>query len=255
MIFTDILSYYSLSPSNVAFLVFAAILIGISKTGIIGTGILVVPVLANIFGGRISTGVLLPMLIITDVYAVTYYRRFASWKHLMMLLPSAFIGIGIATLVGKDISDSMFRICIAAMIFIGLIIMVWEDFQPDDPNVPDNKLLAGFTGVMAGFATMIGNASGPIMSIYLLTMRIPKNVIIGTAAWYYLIINLSKLPLQLWVWKTINVHSLSLNLFLVPFILIGAFAGIRIARYIPERIYRYIITVVVAIAAVIMIFR
>ena len=104
-------------------------------------------------------------------------------------------------------------------------------------------------GVLGGFATMIGNVAGPIFAIYLLAMHLPKNNFIGTAAWFYLIINLSKFPLHIFIWKTIDWDTLKLDLILFPGIAAGAFLGVWMVKKIPDKAYRAFVFIVTALSA------
>jgi uncharacterized membrane protein YfcA len=88
---------------------------------------------------------------------------------------------------------------------------------------------------------MIGNAAGPVMALYLLSMRLPKNSYIGTGAWFFFIVNLSKVPLHIWSWKTITANSFTLDLLMIPAIAAGAFLGIWLVKLLPEKVFRIIV--------------
>lgn len=219
-------------------------LIGMSKTGISGAGLFVVPVFARIFGGKPSAGLVLPMLILADTFAVSYYNRHANWKYVLKLLPWAMVGIAIALLVGQMIDDDQFRKLIAAVVLLGIGLMIFQDFRKKkNLIIPDYTWFAALLGLGGGFATMIGNAAGPIMSLYLLSMRLPKNIYIGTGAWFFFIVNLSKVPLHILVWKTIHWNSLGFNLLMIIPIILGATGGFYLVKIIPEKAYRWIIII------------
>ncbi len=221
--------------------ILCGILIGMSKTGLSGAGLFVVPVFAGIFGGRPSAGLVLPMLIVADFFAVKYYNRHADWKYVFKLLPWAFAGIVFALLVGFMISDVQFRKLIAIIVIAGILLMLFQDIRLKNVKIPDHWWLAGILGLAGGFATMIGNAAGPLLSLYLLSMRLPKNIYIGTAAWFFFIVNLSKVPLHIIFWKTITWESLRFNLIMVIPIIAGAVGGFYLVKLIPERAYRIFI--------------
>ena len=223
--------------------VLCGILIGMSKTGLSGAGLFIVPVFANIFGGKPSAGLVLPMLIVADVFAVIYYHRHANWKYVLKLLPWAFGGILMAMFVGNAINDNQFRMLIAVIVITGIGLMVYQDLRKKKTNVPDYPWFAALLGTGGGFSTMIGNAAGPIMSLYLLSMRLPKNMYIGTGAWFFFIVNLSKVPLHIFVWKTITWQSLSFDLLMVIPIVAGAVGGFYLVKFIPEKAYRIFIIV------------
>ena len=90
-------------------------------------------------------------------------------------------------------------------------------------------------GIIGGFATMIGNVAGPIFAIYLLAMHLNKKSFIGTTAWFFFIINLSKFPLQVLVWKNIDLNTLAVDILVLPAIAAGAWFGIFIVKRIPEK--------------------
>jgi len=226
-----------------------AMLVGMSKVGVPGVSMLVVPTLAIIFGGKASTGILLPMLMMGDIFGVSYYHRHAEWKYLWKLLPWAFIGIGIALWVGEVVNDEWFKNIIAILVFLCIGLMLWKDRQKGNQLFPDTWWFAALMGILGGFATMIGNVAGPIFAIYLLAMHLPKNNFIGTGAWFFLIINFSKFPLHILVWKTIDWHTLSLNILMLPAIAVGAFLGVFLVKQISDKLYRAAVIVVTALSA------
>lgn len=231
--------------------ILAAIMIGMSKTGVNGLGTLVVPLMAFVFGGMPSSGLVLPMLIIADIFGVVYYHRSTHWKTVTGVLPSAFVGILIGLFVGKNISSVQFKQMIGLLVILSLLVMVWLEFRKkkSDEPVPHKPFIAILFGVMGGFSTMIGNAAGPIMSVYLLSRNLPKKEYIGTAAWFFFIINLTKLPLQIWGWHNISIKTITFNLMLVPVIAFGAYAGIKIVKVIPENIYRWFVLLATLLSA------
>jgi len=243
------LQSFQLNPEQWLFVILCALFVGMAKTGVAGIGMLIVPVLAEIFGGKASTGILLPMLVMADVFAVAYYNRHAEWKYVLRLLPSTTAGILIGLFVGNFVNDAQFQIIMGIIILVGLSIMIWREAKKS-VNIPHNWAIASSVGLLGGFSTMIGNAAGPIMSIYLLAMGLPKNKFIGTGAWFYLIMNLFKVPFHITVWKTIDWHTFTLDLAMLPFITIGAFIGIKIVKYIPEKPYRIFILASTALAAI-----
>ena len=237
--------------STLQWILFAVcgMLVGMSKVGVPGVSMLVVPTLALIFGGKASTGILLPMLMMADLFGVGYYHRHAEWKYLWKLLPWAFVGIGIALWVGEVVNDTWFKNIIAILVFLCIGLMLWRDRKKGQNLFPNTWWFSAMMGVLGGFATMIGNVAGPIFAIYLLAMHLPKNSFIGTGAWFFLIVNFSKFPLHIFVWKTISRNTLTLDLMLLPAIAIGAFAGIKLVQKISDKLYRTAVIIVTALSA------
>ncbi len=232
----------------------AVAIVGISKAGIKGISIVVVALLAIAFGGKASTGILLPMLIVGDIIAVIYYRRHVKWRYLLQLLPWMMLGVVLGTWVGKDISEVLFKRGMAAVILVSVAVMYWWD-RRESKTVPDYWWFGGIMGLTAGFTTMIGNLAGAFANIVFLAMRMPKNDFIGTASWLFLIINIFKMPFHIFVWKTITPETLALNLRLAPAVFIGFMVGIRIVKLINEQQYRQLILALTAIGAILIFFR
>jgi uncharacterized membrane protein YfcA len=231
----------------------AAMFIGMGKTGLSGAGNIAIPLMAYLFGGKSSTGIILPMLCIADLFAVWYYHRHADWKQIFKLLPYAFAGVLIAVFIGKIIDDDTFKTIIGIIILVSVLLMFWQDFRKEKFKVPEKQWYAGVFGLTGGFATMIGNAAGPIMAMYLQTMKLPKNTYIGTGAWFFLIVNYSKMPLQIFVWHNITWQTLIFNAILIPAIALGAYLGVILVKKLPEKAYRIFILVSTAISAALLI--
>ena len=237
------------SSADWVLIVFCAMLIGMSKTGVPGVSMIVVPTLALIFGGKQSTGVLLPILITADVFAVIYYHRHANWKHLLRALPWALAGLILALWIGYMVDDQQFKRMIAVIVFVSIVLMIWKDYGFQNKVIADHWWFAAILGIAGGFATMIGNVAGPIFAIYLLAMHLDKKSFIGTTAWFFFIVNLSKFPLQAFVWKNININTLAIDLMVIPAIALGAMFGILVVKRIPELIYKWLVVVITAISA------
>lgn len=254
MSYIEILQSYHLTALQWIAIGFAVFLLGLSKSGIKGIGIIIVVILAFVFGEKASTGILLPMLICADVFAVIYYNRHAQWGIIRKLIPFMIIGVLFGVWVGNDVSEVLFK-RLMAIIIIGSVFIMFYTERRKSNKVPTHILFSSGTGFLAGFTTMIGNLAGPISNIYFLAMRFPKNEFIGTAAWLFFIINVFKLPFHIFVWKTVTVESLVLNSVLIPTVIIGFFLGAYIVKFISNVNYRRFILVVTAIGGIIMLFR
>lgn len=245
----DFLNFYQLSAWEWCVLFFCGLCVGVSKTGINGLGTVAVPVLAIIFGAKASTGILLPMLCCADLFAVAYYRRSAEWRYVIRLLPWALTGFALALLTDYRIPDEGFKTLIGACILVGLGVMLWNEYRGKEAEIPSAWWFTALFGVMGGFSTMIGNAAGPVMSVFLLSMRLPKKSFVGTAAWFFMIINFLKLPLQYFVWNNISGETLQFNLVMLPSIAVGAWIGIVFVKKISEKNYRVAVYALTLISA------
>lgn len=240
---------FNQSVTNWALIILAAFIIGLSKAGLKGIDMLNVTIMAIVFGGKASTGVVLPLLCAADIMAVTYYHRHAQWPHFWKLMPWMVLGILVGVYIGKDLNEAVFRKIMSIIIILTVIIMVVLELRKSIV-IPSNKLFIAGTGLASGFTTMLGNLAGAFSNIYFLAMRLPKNDFIGTAAWVFLVINLFKLPFQVIFWKNISISSLKTDLFLLPALIVGFWAGLKIVSKIRDDNYRKVVIILTLIGAV-----
>ncbi|MCM8784921.1 MAG: sulfite exporter TauE/SafE family protein [Candidatus Omnitrophica bacterium] len=228
-----------------------AFLIGVSKTGIPGVGILAIPLTAMILPAKASTGIILPLLIIGDIFAVTYYRKRAIWKYILRLLPFASIGVIIGYFLMGKISDQQLSKFIG-IIIITILLLNWY-WNKKEIKIPESIYFAPLIGLFAGITTMMANAAGPFLIIYLLSMKLPKTEFVGTGAWYFFILNWFKVPFSVKL-GLINIYSLKLNFLLIPGITVGALFGIFFLKKIPQKIFNNLVQILAFISALKLIF-
>jgi uncharacterized membrane protein YfcA len=231
-----------------------AFLAGVSKTGLPGLGILHVPLMAMVLPPRQSTGALLGMLILADVFAAAYYRRRAEWKHVLHLLPPAFAGIVAGWQAMRFVTNEQLGPIIGVIVLVMLALNYWRTrIGSEDAPIPTQWWFAVMMGFVAGVATMMANAAGPVMVIYLLAMRLPKLAFVGTSAWFFFVINWTKVPfsasLDLITWQSIR-----LDLMMLPLIAAGALAGILFLRRIPQRAFNGVVQILAAVTALKLLF-
>ena len=243
-----------LDAESISIVLTVALLMGMAKTGVHGAGMLSVPLLAIAFGGKASSGLMLPMLLVADIFGVFYYHRHASFQYLKVLFPWAALGVIAGSWAGNYISDEAFRIIMAVTIVISLSIMVWLETGGRD-KIPDSIYFGVIAGFLGGFTSMLGNLAGTVMVVYFLSMRLPKNIFIGTTAWFFLVVNWFKVPFHVWIWHTITLDSWLTALYVTPAILLGAFIGVAMVKRMSDQMYRWFIVGMTFIAAVAMVFK
>ena len=246
--------FHAYSFTNWVLIALAAFIIGLSKAGLKGIDMLNVTLMAIVFGGKASTGIVLPLLCAADIMAVTYYHRHCRWKYFWKLVPWMMTGIVIGVFTGRDLNEYYFRKVMAIIIIITVIIIVAMELRKS-VTVPSNKLFAASMGLISGFTTMLGNLAGAFSNIYFLALRLPKNDFIGTAAWVFLAMNLFKLPFQVFYWKNITSYSLKTDLVLLPALIAGFWAGLKIVEKIRDENYRKVVIVLTLIGAVFIFLR
>jgi len=233
---------------------FCAFVVGVSKTGLPGLGILHVPLMAMVLPPLRSTGVLLGMLILGDLFAATYYRRRAEWKHVVRLLPPALAGIVAGWWAMRFVTNKQLGPIIGVIVLVMLVLNYWRTrIGGEDAPIPTQWWFAVTLGFIAGVTTMMANAAGPVMVIYLLAMRLPKLEFVGTSAWFFFAVNWLKVPFSANL-NLITLESIRLDLLMLPLIAAGSIAGILFLRRIPQKAFNSVVQILAAAAAIKLLF-
>ncbi|MFD2657440.1 sulfite exporter TauE/SafE family protein [Gracilibacillus thailandensis] len=232
-------------------IIFSALLIGFAKAGVASMGILVVAIFMMIFPARESVGILLPLLIVGDLFAVIYYRRNVVWRYLFSLVPWVLVGILIGYLVLDIVTSEQLKPMIGILILALILLHISREKLGERfvKLLPKSKIFTFSMGVLAGFATMIGNAAGGVMAIYLLVKGLPKREFVGTGAWFFLFVNVIKVPFYISL-GIITVESVTFNLWLIPAILIGAWVGVRMIKIMPQKVFQILVLTFAALGAI-----
>lgn len=225
---------------------------GIAKTGISGMAILVVPLIAMVFPAKESVGALVPMLIVGDILAVVYYRQHAQWGQLGQLLPGVAAGMLAGGLFLTQLDNESMRLFLGAFVLL-LLIVEGLARQLDLDEFKKMRSVAILIGATAGFGTTVGNAAGPIMGIYLVMMGLDKKQLMGTGAWFFLIVNTSKLPIFFYN-DMIGVETLRFFVYMLPFVIVGTFLGRKLLAVLSQKIFNYLVLLFAGAAAVMLLF-
>ncbi|MGW8873767.1 sulfite exporter TauE/SafE family protein [Streptomyces mirabilis] len=239
------MTLWHISIWEFAALAAAALLVGFSKTAVSGANTVSLAIFAAVLPARASTGVLLPLLIVGDVLAVLTYRRHAHWPTLWRLFPAVAAGVVFGTLFLVWADDGIVRTSIGAILLLMAAVTMWrcraaaQDEEPDSVSTRAGRVKARSYGVLGGFTTMVANAGGPVMSMYLLSAGFRKLGFLGTSAFFFLIVNVSKVPFSVGLglidWRSLLLDA-ALAIFVVPGALLGKWAVHRINQILFERL-------------------
>ncbi len=231
-----------------------ACLIGLAKAGLPGLGILAIPLFASVVPAKESTGLILPILVIGDIIGVALFRQHAQWKFLWKLFPWTMAGVLVGWQALGWLDNAQIRPLIGGIVLIMLALNLWRQRHQDLKDIiPTGMWFSAVIGLSAGFTTMVANAAGPIMIIYLLAMRLPPAAFIGTSAWFFLLVNSFKIPFSAQL-GLITLSSLKFNAILLPFIALGAFIGFRFARRVPRNVFDRLVLILAAAGAIKLLF-
>lgn len=219
-----------------------------------GIGILPVAIYAQLVPAKQASGLLLPLLIVGDVCAVLSYRHHAQWRHLLRIFPWAAAGVVAGYFAMGRIDDRQARVIIGGIILAFSGWQFWRRSRAPATNAqfPTTNYpvaASAAVGIVAGFTTLIANAAGPLMAIYLLAMRLPKLEFVGTASIFFLVLNVFKVPFMAGL-GLINAGSLGANLWLMPAVLGGVIVGRKIVARLNQRWFENLSLALAVVAGV-----
>ena len=241
-------------PSIYAVALVAAFCIGLSKAGFTGFSVVSVVLLADIYGSKASVGLALPLLIAADLIAYPAFMRHGSWRPVWKLMAPTIVGIALGWWVLGQISDNTARRIIGSCVLVMVVLQAIRRWQPTKfDRMVESKSFGLSAGVLGGFATMLANAAGPVIQLYLMAKKIPKMELIGIGARFFLLTNLIKVPLNARL-ALITPDSLSENLRLLPAVVAGIFIGKWVLAKVSQNVFEWVIVVFSTLAALRMMF-
>lgn len=231
----------------------AALVVGVSKAGIGGLGMLAVMIFAMIMPAKQATGVVLPLLCFGDIIGAATYRKHAKWAHIWRLFPWTAAGVVLGYFALDRVTEAQARAMIGGIV-LGLVVMHFARRTFAGHEAEHGVWFAPMIGVLAGFTTLVANAAGPLMVIYMLAMRLPKLDFVGTSAVFFLILNLFKVPFMVHL-GLINAQSFSINLWLAPIVVAGAWFGRKLVMKIEQRTFENIALTLSVVAGLNLLYR
>jgi uncharacterized membrane protein YfcA len=232
-----------------------AFMVGVSKAGITGLSILSIALFNHVFpSSKQASGLVLPLLIFGDFVAVFSYRKHTQWRYLWRLFPWTAAGVVLGYFTLGRISDHTARILIGWIIVSLAALSFWRKYAaaPEEKAASLHWSVGAVIGMIAGFITLVANAAGPLMAIYLVAMRLPKMEYVGTAAVFFMLLNLFKVPFMVDL-GLITTQSFSFNLMLAPAVLLGALAGRWLLQRVNQNLFEQLVLLLSAIGGILLI--
>ena len=227
-----------------------ALCIGMAKAGLSGCGLVSVLLFAEAFGAKESTGIVLPLLIAADFMGYFLLRGGGKWRQIIPLVPPALIGVVIGWWLLDKLDNHLARLVIGWLILGLLALKLLLDWKRDQLKaLHKHHVFTWFLGIAAGIATMLANAAGPVMTVYLLAQRFEKSEYLGVFTRFFLFINLVKVPFSANI-GLINPPSLFTNFILLPAVILGAVLGWRLVKVMSQRVFEWVIFLFALLAAV-----
>ena len=226
----------------------AIVLFGIAKSGLGGSIALIsIPLMTISMPLTTALGIILPILIFSDFIATYKYRKEFDLGTLKLIVPFAAIGIIIGSLTFSYFSEELLKFIIGLMGF--LFAGHYFFFKKNKEAVSEKNLLkGGICSTVAGFTSFSVHAGGTPTSIYLLPLRMKKEIYVGTRIIFFTFVNLIKLPLYINL-SMMNLETFKQSLILFPVALIGILIGYQLLRIIEEKLFYNILYALIFITS------
>lgn len=215
---------------------FSAFTLGAAKTGLPGGGTLAIPMMVLLVGNaRYAAAWTAPILSTGDIFAVFYWRRHADARKLLALIPWVVVG-GAGGAFALNLDEHFLRRMVAVIVAAMLVLFVLQRrgwFTHLSRG-------AWAYGLAAGFATVVANAAGPVMNMYLLTRGLTKQQFVATGAWFFFVVNIAKVPIYIW-FGLFSRESLVFDAMVAPLVIVGGFAGLWLIHRVPQRVFEWLV--------------
>lgn len=234
----------------------AAFVFGVSKTAVPAVGAFGVALLATVLPPVPSTGVALPVLIVADVFAIALYGRHADRGVLLRLLPSVVVGLAAGWALVRFADPAVVTRVIGVVLLLSVAGALTRRRRAADDDAPASAggPVALLLGAGAGLSTMVANAGGPMMTLYLLRMRVGVLGFLGTVAWFFAAVNLLKVPFSVGL-GLITAESLFVSAAIAPGAVAGALLGRRLVRGMSVEVFRVVALAATAVAGLWLVLR
>ena len=226
----------------------AIILYGIAKSGLGGSiSLISVPLMTLVMPLSQALAIILPILIFSDIIAVYRFRKEFDFSTLKLIVPFAGIGIFIGSLTFSYFSEDILKFIVGLMGF--LFTAHYFLFKKNKAEKSaKNFLKGGVCSAIAGFTSFCVHAGGTPPSIYLLPLRMKKEVYVGTRVIFFTFVNLIKLPFYIYL-SMVNFQTLKQSMILLPLAIIGIYIGYKILKIIDEKLFYNILYVLILLTS------
>jgi hypothetical protein len=228
----------------------AVILLGLSKGGFTGMGVLALPLMALVISPVQAAAIMLPILIAQDAVGVYAYRRSFDKRNLMLLVPGACLGIALGYALAAYVSDAAVELAVGMISMAFAARQWWLSRRQNVPEqAPPNVVAGWFWGAVSGFTSMIAHAGGPPYQVYVLPQRLPPLIFAGTTSVFFAIINLIKVAPYFWLGQ-FTTENLSTASVLCPLAMLSTWGGVELVKRVPAaRFYNLIYALLCLIGA------
>jgi uncharacterized membrane protein YfcA len=237
--------------------IFGAFTLGIAKGGVMGMNNITIALFALIFPAKLSIGIILLLLVVGDWGAFYFYRRHAVWKYLLPIIPWTVVGVLIGwqllEILDGDEAARLIGICLLVLMGIHVIRQYVLGTDNASAKIPHTWWFIGIVGFLGGFTSTVANAAAPIMMLFFLSVGLPKLQFLGTGAWFFMFLNLFKIPFYISI-DLITMETLLLDLKLMPVVIIGVILGRFIVLKIPQKGFEIFAITITILASIRLIF-
>jgi len=226
----------------------AIIIFGIAKSGLGGSiALIAIPLMTVVMPLNQALAIILPILILSDFTAVYKFRKEFDLGTLKLLVPFAAVGIFVGSVTFSYFSEDMLKFIVGLM---GFLFSAHYFLLKKNKFIPNKKSFfkGSICSVIAGFTSFSVHAGGTPTSIYLLPLRMKKEIYIGTRVIFFTFVNLIKFPFYIGL-SMITLESFKQSMMLFPLSVVGILIGYQILKYVEENLFYNIIYALILITS------
>ena len=224
---------------------------GFERSGVRLINMPIIPILMLFIDPKTAMGYMLPMVLISDIFSITYYKRSADWHILKRSFPGAIFGILLGAFIGKYLSKPAFMCLVGTIVIISLCFILYNDMQKKKELNPKATLFLGlFFAFCTGLSSMLGASGGPVILSFLLLLNLSKEKLIGTSAYFFFMVNICKLPTYFFAWHNISFTTILADITLIPVMALGLILGLLVVKHFTSKSFRIFIITMSFLSAV-----
>jgi len=233
----------------------AVTLLGLSKGGFAGLGMVATPLVALVVPPLEGAAILLPILICQDAISVwTYHRSWSAW-NLKVLLPGSVLGVGAGWLFARYLSNAAVELTVGGIALLFVLhtwLGNWRNAylgRPPEKAQRPHPVMGVFWGGLSGFTSTLVQVGGPPFQIHILPQRLDKMTLVGTTVIFFAILNWMKV-VPYFALGNFSPRNLATSAVLMPLAVAANFLGIWLVRKTPtELFYRiaYLLMLLIAV--------
>lgn len=237
-------------PFSISIILLSVLVLGLAKGGMLGLGLLGMPLMAMIFSPIEAGAILMPLLVVQDMFGMWLYRKNWHRRIVAWMMPGAICGVAFAAYFASIMPVNIILAILGAISVIFGVWRIWVTWRDMPIKVATAKEWPGLIfGFFAGFTSQIAHAGAPPFHIWVMPKNLPHIQFAGTAIMFFGFVNWFKIPAFIAL-GAFTRETLLLSLVLTPIALLSTMLGARLVPLIHGRSFFIFANMMLALVGV-----